>query len=557
MDARAWAGAALVLIAVTAARLEAGDRPASSDTARVAEHLVELRAAGDLDEVLLLDLDELLADPVVLGRDDVARLRVLPWLNDAQIDALRAGAAPRSAAELAALPGWDIDAAWRTLGFIRFASAPAPRSAARAHVRSAMLRRRRDLLLDVSVQSLRVVGRWTSTAPQPAARAVELDRAALRVVAGDMRLRHAQGLLWWSGEDRFGAGGPALRSASGLLANGSLEPGRTVHGVGLELDAIGQLGFLTGDSVHGRIVATMLAVPVPLAGTLQFGWVRGPQRAWRGVAWARQAPRADVAVELAGRSGHTAVLAAAVWRRPRSQLRARIERSTPGSLGPWSFASATRRRSATQQALLQTHFRFGRTAIDLATAHAVRRDSVGATRRSREHTAQISWSRRAYGVDVRLRERAVDERAIGLETFEAEEVSQTRSIVVGLQATTAAAQRVGVEYRAVESHRRTAAGTEVGSAWVLRLQRQAGVASLDAIVATYSAPSGYAAPYVPQPYVAGTFASQRLLGDGIRVALGLAMGPPHRRLRARGAVDMRESGRAVFEAETSLSVRLP
>lgn len=556
VDARARGCVSLALIMAPACPQAAGHR-SETDPASVAISLVDARADQSLDEALLLELNELLLDPVDLGRDDVSRLRVLPWLGPEQLDALRSAKAPTSAVELAALPGWNVEHAQRTRAFVRFASPqPAIRKWPRGGVRTALLRRRRDVLLDASARPLRVVARWTSLPREPVGYALAVQAPGVRLTAGDVRARHAQGLLWWSGEDRLRAASSALRAASGVLPSASLDRERVVRGTALEAGGVVQACVLVGAASRGRVALGTVGVRPARLGLFEAGVVRTRRRSWLGGAWSTRTRHAGMALEAAGSSGRAAMLAAAAWQVRRISVRARLEHASAGSLSPWSVASPSRRRSASRQALLQFRLHRARTRVEIAAAHESRRDSLGTRMWSVEHSAILLWSQQPLDLELRLRQRKRRENAVGLESFADASESRTRFIVVRVRKALQPPTWAVLEYRAVETRSLSGARTETGSAWLLQLGHRAGSVSARCIISSFSAPSGLAAPYVPEPYMAGTFSSVRLLGDGVRVASGVSIGEQQVRFRVRGACVFRADGVAGLDLEMSLSIRL-
>jgi hypothetical protein len=555
VDARVRGCVALALIVASARPVAASDPGSEALPATVATSLLEARADESLDEALLLELDELLRDPVDLARDDVSRLRVLPWLGTEQLDALRAAKAPASAAELAALPSWNVEEAQRTRAFVRFAPPSAPRSRTHGSLRTAFLRTRRDVLVEASQQPLRIVARWNSLRREAVGYAAALETPAARLVAGDLRVRHAQGLLWWSGEDRLRAAGAAIRSASGVVPNRSLDRERVVRGAALEAGGVVRARLVLGDGTHGRVAAGTFGTQAPRLGLFEGGIVYTRERSWFGAAWSARTQRARLAMEVVASSGRAAMLAGAAWRVRQIAVRARLEHATAGSLSPWSAAAPARRRSRSRQGLLRVGLRRRRTHVELAAAHGMRRDSLGTRLRRSEHSASVTWSQQPVALELRLRQRIRHERAVWLESFADAADSRTRSVVIRMRRVLRSSTWVGLEYRAVETHTLSGARTDTGSAWLLQLEHRAAGVSARWILSSFSAPSGRAALYVPEPYVAGTFSSVRVHGEGIRVASGVSIGEQRVRLRARAASVLTVEGGSDLDVEMSLSLR--
>ena len=301
---------------------------------------------------------------------------------------------------------------------------------------------------------------------------------------------------------------------------------------------------------------TTLGVPTAHLGTFEVAVLNGRTRSWTGAAWSRHGARAQLALEVASASGRRAMLAAAAWRAGRISLRGRFEHAAASALSPWSTASVTQRRSASRQGVLQGRLRLPSVHAAFAAAHAARRDSMGTRRQSWEHLASIEWSHGRYDVELRLRQRSLDERGVGLETFAVPDGSRTRAVVLRLRTALAPFTCVTLEYRAVETRRLSDARVDTGSAWVMRLDRRLGRLTLNGVASSFVAPSGRAAPYVPEPYVAGAFSSARVLGEGIRFASGISIVSRHVQFRARAASVFNRDGRTDTDVQTSLSLRL-
>ncbi len=518
--------------------------------------LVDAHAEESLDEELLRELDALLVDPVDLGRRDPSRLSVLPWLETESLDALRE-AAPRSPAELAALPGWDPERAQRTRPFVRFAVALESPTPVRATLRTTVLRARRDASVDVTRRPWRVVMRAADTQASPSASAVAWETPRLRGVVGDMRWRHAQGLLWWSGEERLRGGGTAVRRANGIAPHVGLDRARSVRGMALEAGRGVRTTVVVGRHAGLAVRAGVVAVPVARFGTWTGGLVRTRASRWWGVAWSKRTARVESAAELVRRDARHAWLVGVAWQGAGWRLRTRLEGAAPAARPPWAAAPASERRSAMRQALVQTRLTWRNARLELGAAESARRDSLGARRSSREVLAQLSGSHAEHTLELRVRQRDVCTRDVGVEDFGPTDVTRTRSLVVRVQRRLAAAAHLGIEYRAVEVFALEEGRRDSGSAWVLRLDQRTGSVALQAIVSSYASSSGRTAPYVPDPYVAGAIASRRVSGEGVRLACGVALERGPLGARVRAASVFAHGARTSLRAEGSLTLRVP
>lgn len=550
MDARAGLALSLALIVTAAASR------CSADALDVPAALVEARAEGSVDESLLLALDELLMDPVALEGGSVERLRLLPWLDAEHIEALRRARPPRSLVELAGLPGWDAERAQRSAPFVRFApSTSRPPNVRRGALRTAWLRARRDVLVDVTQAPLRFVARGVDSRSDGRSAALAAETSTLRGVAGDMRLRHAQGLLWWSGDERLRATSPAVRSASGILLDSSLQRERVVRGLAVETrGALGVrvlLGTNAGDDV--RIVTA--ATPTR-AGRFEAGMVRVGTRAWWGGAWRHRRAHHDATLEVAGRAGRWAARAGATWRTPRTHLRGRLEGSEPFSLSPGSTASAVERRSTTRRALLQTGARWRSVRLDLGLVQSSRREGSGKRRDTLERQIQVAWRQRPHAVEARLRLGRWGERDVGLEDFASPDEGRTSNLLLRFRTMPRATTTLSLEYRALDARHTAQGTTDLATAWVVRIEQRARRLTWVAIASSYVAPSGRAVPYAPEPPMPGTFSSTALRGDGFRLASGAALRLGGAELRVRAGSTFEDRGQTDSSMEAALALSL-
>ncbi|UCE03948.1 MAG: hypothetical protein JSW67_07165 [Candidatus Latescibacterota bacterium] len=552
MDARAPALSAATLLLFTTAAI-AASRSLEAQGAHGALH--EASVDESLDAETLADLDELLLDPVDLARGEARRLRVVPWLSNAQVEALRRALPLRTLSQLARLDGWDSESARSVLPFVRFsASRSVPRSSWRAELRSAALRSGRDLRLRAEGSALRIGLRWNHR-QRAGSRYVMLDARSQRAVIGDLRAGISQGLVWWSTESNLRAGSAPFRNARGLEGFDGRTRTRVVRGVGAELEwGAVHVVFVQGAFEAGKVRAGALRLVLFDGHRIGVAALRSGTRHATSLSWSRQTRRTALALEVGGVPTRPGMVFAARGGSKRLRLAGRWRAVPANALPPLAAASRSERTSRIRDALLQATTSLANVRLEVSQAHSLRVDSLGARVETNESKLYVTWRLERDRFEVRLRRRTRKLHAIALESNAPVESAHTRGVILRWLRRWDAATTLTLEYRGVES------ATSVllpGSAWQARLQRSRGALTFDLALTTFEATSGLAAPVVADPGVAGGATSRKLLGDGVRAAFALRLTTARFEWRFRVARSVRLALPNPTEVETSLRVRLP
>jgi hypothetical protein len=542
--------ATLLLLATTAI---AASMPIETEGATLALH--EARVDGSLDAETLADLDELLLDPVDLATGEARRLRVVPWLSNAQVEALRGALPVRTLSQLARVPGWDSEIARSVLAFVRFSSSRVvPRSKWRAEVRSAALRSGRDLRLRAEGPALRMGLRWNHVQRARSGYAM-LAAKSLRTVIGDLRAGIAQGLVWWSTESTLRAGSTPFRNARGLEGFDGRTRTRVVRGAGAELEwgAVHAL-VVQGAFREGEVRAGALRLALFDGHRIGVAAIRSGTVQATSLSWSRHTMRTAVALEVGGVPTRPGVVLAARGGLKGLRLAGRWRAVPANSLPPLAAASRSERASRIRDALLRAATSLASVRLEVSQAHALRVDSLGTRVETNESKLHVVWALERDRFEVRLRQRTRKLYAIALESNAPVEPTHTRGVVFRWLRRWDAATTLTLEYRGVES---ASSILLPGSAWQARLQRHRGALTFDLALTTFEATSGLAAPVVADPGVAGGATSRKLLGNGLRAAFALRLTSARLEWRFRVARTLRFTLPNPTEVETSLRVRVP
>jgi len=160
-----------------------------------------------------------------------------------------------------------------------------------------------------------------------------------------------------------------------------------------------------------------------------------------------------------------------------------------------------------------------------------------------------------HAFELRLRQRRDHDSALDLETFRPSRGTRRRGIVMRLSRRLDAHTSLAVDYRSEEDV--DLGGLAAGSIWQLHLQHRRARFEVQTALTAVGVPSGDAVPVIAEPSLRGGAGSRRLVGDGLRAAMGLRI-ETHRieaglRLaRGFGAVPA-----TPLEAELSLRFQVP
>ena len=498
---------------------------ASADPGFAGLELHELYAAEILDAETVAELDDLLHDPVDLNRGDLERLRHLPWLDAAAIEALRAARPLADWDALSRVPGWSEDRVRLSSPFVQLvAPAPAPW---RAELASRALRARTELLARASTSHARLELRRTSEPLLLPTGYATARLGGFRLAAGDLKANHAQGLLWASGSQALRAGSQALRHGRGNTGTTALDRARVVRGAALEARA-GPFAFEIVSGTHASARVEAGAVQLTAGATrVRAAALRRATDVWLGSEIRRDVGRAGAALEIVrGRGGVAWALAARAGQRS-VQLAARLEHAA-AEVSP--FAAVLPR---TRGALAEVTWRHARVTVLVAVAAIAGTDTLGTDRRERDQALEARWSGRPVGLEARWSERRARDRGIGVEAPEADAERVLRRLMARLR-WQRRSLRAWVEHRSVELVR-SHVPAESGSSWQVGVEAARRPWRAALACTAFRVTHGHAAPVVPEPGLGGGAAAWRLHGDGLRAAAGLRFDHAHLTCQVRAA----------------------
>ena len=471
------------------------------------------------DPATLLALDQLLLEPVELNRGALTPLLALPWLSPVQLEALQQARPLANLNALASVPGWDADLVERLRPFVRLTTSGA---AWRTQVRSLVAPNKREILLRAESAHWRGGLRSDPEARALAGGFIALESPRFDLVAGDFRVGHAQGLLWWGSAADVGASSAPLRRGRGAWGSDAATTSRGLRGAAatLRLSAL-RLVLAQGEGDGAKRTGALARLALGQGQGMSAGWLASGGRQWTSFAWSFTAPRTLIEVEVAPLEGAWAVVLAAERRWSRARLAGRLQATPATRLAPLAGVTASTGRMEARQALLQGGVRWGGARWELALGRTTRSDSLGTQRQTVEQRLSALWRFEAQSFELRLRQRRVRIAALEVENPALIETERDRGLVLRLVQRFDARTSLAVDYRAAENA--AAAELATGSAWQVHLEHRRGALQVQAALTSFSAPRGVAAPSVPEPGIGAGFVSRRLTGNGLRGALALRL----------------------------------
>jgi len=476
-------------------------------------------AEESFDPATLSALDQLLLEPMDLNRGALTPLLALPWLSPAHLEALQQARPLANWDALARLPGWDADLVERLRPFVRI---PASGPSWHTQVRSLVAPNKREILLRAESAHLRGGFRSDPESRALAGGFIALESPRFDLVAGDFRVGHAQGLLWWSSAADVGASSAPLRRGRGAWGSDAATTSRGLRGAATTLrwSAL-RLVLARGEGDGAQRTGALARLALGRGQGLSAGWLASGDRQWTSLAWSVDTPRTHVEAEVAPGDGAWGAALAAERRWSRARLAGRLQATPAASLAPLAGVTASTGRTEARQAFLQGGVRWGGARWELALGRTTRSDSLGTRRQTFEQRLSALWQFQAESFELRLHQRRVRIAALEVENPALVETERDRGLVLRLVRRLDTRTSLAVDYRAAEN---AAAGDlATGSAWQAHFEHRRGVFQVQAALTSFSAPRGVAAPTVPEPGIGAGFVSRRLTGDGLRGALALRL----------------------------------
>jgi hypothetical protein len=472
-------------LAVVLAVGSAGADPFAADTT----------GAFAADPALLSALDDLLVDPVRLVRGDIDRLRALPWLDAADVDALARALPISEPGALVTRAGWPAAIAARTLPFVRIAPATVNDVAV-----AVTLRADRDRSeLHIGGGPLQAALRTGAT---PAGW-LRVQAGAVRATAGDLRAGSGQGLLLWAQRAGPDVGGAAVRRAAGAL------PATTRSGIrGAALEWSGTRGRGWGVGGRARDGSARTAI----------GLERAVAAHRFGLAAARDGGRTGVAAQWSRRSDGARLAAEGVWVAP-AALGVAIGLETESrALGCDVRLQATRGRlldsAGIDAGALRSHALVARAHLarthweaELEAAHAWSQQAHGTRMQRSAWAARGAWHAGVHRAGLHIVERRRRTFALAA-SRESERVARTLAVTGTYRRAVAGAWALRFEARGRGDPERLDRACQVA------LERDGRAAGLALAVASFLARRTWALP-LPG---AGPMAV-RVRGDGVRMGV--------------------------------------
>jgi len=446
------------------------------------------------DAALLAALDDLLADPVRLVSGDIDRLRALPWLDAADVDALARALPIADPTALVTRAGWSAAIVARTLPFVRIVPA-----AAKVGPVAVTLRADRDR------SELRVGGGPLQAAlrtGETPAGWLRLQAGGVRATAGDLRAGSGQGLLLWTQRAGPDVGTAAVRRAAGAL------PATTrsgVRGAALEWSGAGWRAWGAGGRARDGSARSAIALE-RAAAAHRFG-----------LAAARDGGRTGVAAQWLRRSDGARLAAEGVWVAPaalgvaiglETESRAfgcdvRLQ-ATRGRLLDSAGIDAGALRS--HALVVRTHLERTHWEAELEAAHAWSQQVHGTRMQRSAWAARGAWHAGVHRAGLHIVERR--RRTFALTASrESERAARTLAVTGTYRRALAGAWALRLEARGRGDPER------LDRAWQVTLERDGNDAGLALAVASFVARRTWALP-LPG---AGPMAV-RVRGDGVRMA---------------------------------------
>ncbi len=537
---------------------EAAEDAATADSLVETALVAQLRLHDEgLDEELdpgtLAALDQLLLDPVEINHGVLARLLAVPWLSAAHVDAIRTARPLKAWRDLAVLPGWDMDLAQSMRAFVRFARPRNP-----WWVQTGILASARRRECEVRGESARAsLGfRFLSMPEAMASGSVSLQLGSMRGVVGDLRLGHAQGLLCWSAATALNATSAPLRRARGVVAALTPSASHGLRGTAVEFNARGwRLGLASGTSTSGKVEAGFGTVPLGGAHAFTAGWLQVGQGNWTSFGWNVVGRNARIELEVAPIERTSAYVAAGEWRWPGGRFAVRLQRTPAFAGSPFAGVGASERDESARHALAHGTIRIGHSRWEIAVARSSRHDSIATNHDFVEARLGARWQWVRHAFELRLRQRRAHDSALELETFRPPARTRRRGMVMRLSRRLDPCTSLAVDYRSEESVE--AGGLAAGSVWQLHLQHRRRSFELQAALTALAVPSGNAAPVIAEPSLRGGAGSRRLVGDGLRAAVGLHVETHRLEAGLRLARGFGALPATPLEAELALRIRMP
>jgi hypothetical protein len=537
----AAASAATLLILATGARTAAVEPPAPPDW-----DALQTESDRGLDAPALADLEALLLDPVDLGGGEVERLRLVPWLSAGQIATLATAPPVRSEADLAGLPGWGRAESARLLPFVRFAP---PRAA-----------RRRELRFTVVPTSLRATaahgdlsGRGTLR-KRGSAGYLRIAPGPWELVAGDVRLGFAQGLLVAPSEDSFSAALTGWRARS-VSVGAVAESERTLRGAGISWrgsrSAVA-LGLGRTATRHRRGPAPAPAITGSLAwrcgqGAMQAAAARtgASTGASIGAAWEDPSRRAAGELALAGH-GRPAVAAALEVERGQVLLASSLQDWPASYRAPFSALPIRAEPTSGRRARIAARLCHSLGLLEAGFVQSEERDSGGTRRFATAASVEAETGLAGGAVAIRGSRRGSRSEDVGESTVLAR-ARRRDAVVVRFRRPFAPAWTGVLEFRRGATQDDSLAAA---SQWHLRFERRG--RRLD----TASGVTAFRAAGMADPFLGPAVGAGRVRGDGLRAVLRATLHVPRLEAGATLACTWVAAGRSRVEAGFSLQAGL-
>jgi len=488
----------------------------------------------DGDVAALAAAEDLALDPVRVGSDDVERLAVLPWVDGAALDALRAARDATSIDDVARLPGWSRAMAQRVAPFVVFAPRRARAGALHVQRTRGAWRARGDAagvsaaLRAADTPEARAVAGWARIAHGPYA-----------AWAGDLRLGHGQGLVLATASQ---SGTLPVARGAGVSGTASASRTRVVRGAGAALGA----RRLRTTVVHGTLRDTTTCTAIATTLILDSAWQLHATALANGATRTASAgctrARGATAFAFEVTSAPAAVAAGASWRGPTTQLAVRTLVS-PGALASPLTAAP---RAAARDAAIAYTWSTAKLDATFEVAHTARRDA-SETRRTVLH-ARTTWRGNQHRITTHIALQST--RREGIET-EAPLVLAPRTDVTG---TIAVERRLdarwwgGLQLRAGA---RNADSLTTASTWHAWIERRSPRLRPYAAIASHAGttPGLGAGP-------SGGLAMPALRGDAVRVTLQLRVQAGPVQLRTGGCTTWESGGRSRTAADAAVALDL-